>query len=108
VLNLQRLGVSGACDAVQKMVTLDKFKPTAESMARMEDLSLSCRVWAAMAKNPDVRSAGVHVAAERGEVLVTGSVRSQKALELIPHIVKDVEGVESLRCEIGIGSDWYW
>jgi len=35
-------------------------------------------------------------------------VGSSKALESIPRIAAAVEGVKSLRCEAGLGTDWYW
>jgi len=29
-------------------------------------------------------------------------------IELIPRIAVAVEGVKAVRCEAGMGSDWYW
>ena len=108
VLNLSQVGLEGACDTIVHMSELPEFKPTAESLKRFEDLRLSCRVWAALAQSPETRSAGIQVTADGGEVLIRGSVGSTKALESIPRIAGAVEGVKHLRCEAGMGTDWYW
>lgn len=108
VLNLQQFGVESACATLAQMAALPEFQPTAESRKRFDDLRLSSRVWAAMARHPEVRSSSIEVTADDGEVVIRGSVASGKALELIPQIAGAVEGVKSVRSEAGMGTDWYW
>ncbi len=108
VLNLSQVSVTGACATVVHMTELDDFKPTDESRKRYQDLLLGCRVWAALAKEPKTRSSGIDVTADDGEVVIVGSVRTAEAGELLPQIAERVEGVRSVRCEAGMGTDWYW
>ncbi len=108
ILNLDRLSVASACETVAQMAGLKEFQPTEQSRESLENLSLSCRVWAAMAKDPATRGAGLEVTAQGGEVLITGSVGSSKAVELITRTAQQVEGVKHLRCEVGMGTDWHW
>jgi cytidylate kinase len=108
ILNLGRISAESACEMVVRMSEMAEFKPTPEGRRQLEDYSLGCRVWAALAKNPETRSAGIQVTADRGEVAITGTVGSSKAVEAIPRIAAGVEGVKNLRCEIGVGTDWYW
>jgi cytidylate kinase len=108
VLNLGSMSVDGACETIVRMSELEEFKPTPESQKRFEDLRLSCRVWAALAKNPETRHAGIHVTADDGDVVIGGTVGSAKALDLVPRIAKEVEGVKTVRSEAGMGTDWYW
>lgn len=108
ILNIGQMSVDGACETIARMSELADFQPTAESRNRFEDLRLSSKVWATLAKDPATRSAGVSVIADGGDILITGSVGSSKALELIPRIAGAVEGVKAVRCEAGMGSDWYW
>jgi cytidylate kinase len=108
VLNLRQLGEDSACETIARMSELPEFKPTAEGQKRFDDLRLGSRVWAAMAKNPEVRSAGIEVTADDGHIVVRGTVGSAKALEMIPRIAGAVEGVKSVRVEAGLGTDWYW
>jgi osmotically-inducible protein OsmY len=108
ILNIGQISVDSACETIVRMSELADFQPTAESRKRFEDLRLSSKVWATLAKDPATRSAGVNVTADDGDVLITGSVGSSKALELIPKIAGAVEGVKDVRCEAGMGTDWYW
>ena len=107
-LNLGQVGVASACEVIVRMSEMQEFKPTAESRRHFEDLRLAARVWAALAKDPLTRSAGLQVVAQEGDVLITGSVGSAKAIDLIPRIASTVEGVKQVRSEAGQGADWYW
>jgi osmotically-inducible protein OsmY len=108
ILNVGQISVDGACETIERMSELADFQPTPESQKRFDDLRLSSKVWATLAKDPVTRSAGIDVVADGGDVVITGSVGSSKALELIPRIASTVEGVKAVRCEAGMGADWYW
>lgn len=108
VLNLAHMTMEGACETIVRMAELDDFKANEEGRKKLEDLQLSCRVWAALAKNPETRSAALEVTADDGEVLIQGSVGSTSAAELVPQIAEDVEGVRKVRSEAGMGTDLYW
>jgi cytidylate kinase len=108
VFNLERLSVEGACESIVHMTGLDEFKMTPESRRALENFTLSSRVWAALAKNEQTKSAAVRISADRGKVTIEGSVGSQKVVDAIPEVVRQVEGVKEIQCEAGVGSDWYW
>jgi len=108
VLNLERLSIEGACDTLIRMATLPEFTLTQASEKVLQDLTLSSRVWAALAKNESTKRLAVKVSADGGLVTVEGSVGSQKAVDVIPEVVRQVEGVREIRCDVGVGSDWYW
>ena len=108
ILNLSQVGVDGAVDTIAGMTRLDAFQPTPESGKHYDDLLLECRVWAALAREPKTRSSGLDVTADDGAVRIVGSVRTSEATTLVPKIAEDVEGVRSVECEAGVGTDWYW
>ncbi|HJP31918.1 MAG TPA: cytidylate kinase family protein [Candidatus Latescibacteria bacterium] len=108
ILNLGKIGPENACATIAGMAAQKEFEATPESQKGLDDVTLSCRVWATLAKNPDARGAGIEVTADDGAVVIGGTVNSVKTLELVPEIAQRVAGVKSLRCEIGIGTDWYW
>jgi cytidylate kinase len=108
VVNLSLCSMDSASEAIVRLSQMEEFEPTAESWKRFEDLRLSCKVWAAVAKHPDTRSAGIQVEADDGAVVISGKVSSVKAMELVPRIASEVEGVKSIRCDAGVGTDWYW
>ena len=108
ILNLSQIGVDGAVDTIAGMTQLDGLQPTAESGKRYADLLLECRVWAALAREPKTRSSGIDVTADDGAIRIVGSVRTGEAGSLVPEIAQTVEGVKSVQCEAGVGTDWYW
>jgi cytidylate kinase len=108
ILNLERITAAGACETLARMLDLDNFRPTEASRKALDNAILSCRVWAAMAKNPSTRSANLEVTADGGDVRITGNVGSSKTIEIIAETARQVEGVKNLRCEVGMGTDWYW
>jgi osmotically-inducible protein OsmY len=108
ILNLAQVSVSSACEVIVRMVEMDEFQPTEESRRQFANLRLGARVWAALARNPVTRSAALQVTARDGDVVITGNAGSSKALELIPQIASEVEGVDRVHSEAGLGADWYW
>jgi cytidylate kinase len=107
-LNLGQISVASAVGVIVQLSQREEFRPTDQSLRQYENIHLASRVWAALAKNPTTRSAGIHVTANDGNVVITGSVHSTQSLELIPQIASQVEGVQSVQCEAGMGTDWYW
>ena len=108
ILNLSQVGVDGAVDTIAGMTRLAGFQPTPESGKYYDDLLLACRVWAALAREPKTRSSGIDVTADDGAIRIVGSVRTGEAGSLLPEIAEKVEGVTSVQCEAGMGTDWYW
>ncbi len=108
VLNVSQMSLSGAVEVLQRIAGMPEFQPTVENRQHFEDVRLAARVWAAMARNPVTRSAGIEVTANCGEVLISGSVSSAKALDMIHQIASGVDGVKSIRSEAGIGTHWFW
>lgn len=108
VLNLEYISIENACELIACRIKLDDFKPTPKSQKAFADSLLSSRVWASLAKDERTRVASVQVSADSGVVTLSGSLGSQKTLEAIIQITKQVSGVKSIINQMGIGSDWYW
>jgi len=108
VFNLERVGIQGVCETVIRMTELDDFKVTPQSEKTFEDLLLSTKVWAALARDKRTRAASVRVVADDGKVTITGSVGSERTVDAIPVVAQQVEGVKEVKHDVGIGSDWYW
>jgi cytidylate kinase len=108
VLNLGHISVSSGCETIARMTELPEYELTPESSGRLEDFQLSCRVWGALARNPATRSSGLQITAHHGAVRITGSVGSAKTSETIAQMAQAVDGVKSLECQVGVGTDWYW
>jgi len=108
VLNLDRLSIEGAYEILIHMTALPEFNLTPAAEKALKDLTLSSQVWAALAKNELTKKLAVKVSADGGRVTVEGNAGSRKVADAIPEIVRQVPGVREIRCEVGVGSDWYW
>jgi cytidylate kinase len=104
VVNVERLGVDGACELVVRMTELDPFKPTPASQKALDDLALSSRVWAALASDPRTAASDLRVEADDGLVTVNGTTGSQEVVEAIPVVAGQISGVREVNCHLGIGT----
>ena len=116
VLNLEFLGVPGACELVTRAAELEMFQPTEESRAAMEDMALASLVTAALARDPRTTHGQFRVGAKDGTVTVEGLVREQETADAVSDVVPAVDGVKALsnhvvkagllmRCASGRGVD---
>lgn len=108
VLNLERMSVENACDVILYAAGRDDFQATDRSEKSLNDLTLSSRVWGALAKNRLTSNAAVKVAADNGNIRISGSAGSSKVVDAIPSVVTQIEGVKEVTNEVGMGGDWYW
>jgi cytidylate kinase len=103
VLNLERLGIQGACVAVGRLAELEMFQPTEESRAAMENLALSSLVLAALSRDEQTRDGGFRVQAKDGVVTVEGIVKVPGIAEAVPGVVQTVEGVKQVVNNVVLG-----
>jgi osmotically-inducible protein OsmY len=108
VLRVDRVGVEGAADTVVVMTRLAPFQPTAQSQKAFADLLLSSTVWSALTTDSRTRAANVRVAADGGDVLVTGSADNARALEAVVEVAAHVPGVTRVDSQVGVGGHWQW
>lgn len=102
VLNLERMGVDGACEIISGMAGQRAFTATAESRKAIEDAALASRVWAALATDPSTTSTNLKVDAVDGVVTVSGTVEIDELLEAVDAVARRVEGVKSVSCQLKV------
>lgn len=103
VLNLNRMSIATACDIVARMTEREEFKPTAESLKAMQDLALSGRVSAVLARDGRTMTTELRVAADDGIVTIGGATASREVANAVPLVVGQVEGVKEVRNEVRFG-----
>jgi len=96
VLNLEYLGIQGACAVVARMSELPQFQPTAESRRALANLALQSFVLAALAQDQRTRDADFRVRADDGVVTVEGVVKLPQMVESVREVVLAVEGVQKV------------
>jgi cytidylate kinase len=96
VLNLEHLGLDGACDIVVRTARLEQFQVTSESQEAMEDLTLHSLVVAALANDERTAEADLHVEAHQGVVTVRGFVKQSDVVTSVPEVLRNVDGIAKL------------
>jgi len=100
VLNLSRMGLGTACETVARLTECDAFKPTAESLRAMQNLTLASRVWAKLAMDSRTRDVELEVVADDGIVTVAGEARSPGVDEAVHVVARQVDGVKEVRSKV--------
>jgi len=100
VLNLSRVRLATACEMVARMTEQEEFKPTAESLKAMQDLALHSRVSVALLKDFRSRGADLRVTADDGILTITGTTQLPAVVDLVPSLVRQVDGVKEVNCEV--------
>lgn len=96
ILNLEYLGIAGACATVVRMSELPQFQPTQESLRTLENLALQSLVVAALARDERTRDAEFRVAAESGVITLEGVVKLSKLAESAQEVAAGVGGVKQV------------
>jgi cytidylate kinase len=94
VLNTERVSVEECVDEVLSLVRSPKFVETEASRARLQDLALSARVWAALRRAPETRDTRASVSAAAGVVAV-GGCSTEEMLKIV-EIAVAVPGVRDV------------
>jgi cytidylate kinase len=96
VLNIEFLGIDGACATVRRMSELEPFQPTPESLRAVENLALASRVTAALAGDALTRDAEFRVRADDGIVSIEGVVRTSGVADAAAAVARSVPGVKDV------------
>jgi cytidylate kinase len=95
VLNTKRLAVSECVSEVMALTRSPRFAETTASRQKLDDLSLSARVRAALRRAPETREAQVHVASDTGRVTLSGASSTDEMLAFV-EVASAVPGVRDV------------
>jgi cytidylate kinase len=96
VLNLEYMGVAGACEVVVRLTEQAPFARTPESERAMQDLALSSLVTAALARDSRTQGEDFRVQAEEGTVTIEGVVRVASTVDAATEVAASTEGVTAV------------
>jgi cytidylate kinase len=104
LLNLEKMGIEGACEVVAQATSLPVFEPNEESFRTLRAIALRSRVEAALAADLRTRDASVQVQIVGSNCRLRGWVRLQSTLDAIPAVVRSVPGVGELEFQVVVRS----
>jgi cytidylate kinase len=102
VLNIEHMSMETAADVVIYMAQHPEYQPTLLSMKKLNDLTLSCRVKAALAVNPITSGIDVEVRADDGIVWMTGLIDSGELEYEIIRIAQTISGVKEVISDLEV------
>lgn len=95
VLNLEKMSMEEAADAVAFAAGLATFKSTDASKRAMQNLSLSSRVMAHLLTNTDISDSDIEIEADGGTIKVLGLLGAGE-MEQVRNLVSKIDGVKKL------------
>jgi cytidylate kinase len=97
VINLESMGVPGACAVVRATAALPAYQVTDVSRRVVRDLALACRVEAALARDPSTARLECEATADGGAVTLRGNARDGETVEAATKLAARVPNVGSVR-----------
>ena len=100
VLNLSQIRLATACEVVIQLMKRAEFQPTVASVKAMQNLVLTSRVAATLARDPRTAGANLEVVADGDVVTIIGTTQSPTVIEAVPKIVRQADGAREIRAEV--------
>ncbi len=102
IFNIENSDLEFVCNMIEFAVQQKEFQTTPESHQALLNLLLSSQVKAALTKLPHVRLGEFDVVADKGNVKITGKIKSEDALAEILAAAAKVPGVKKVASEAKI------
>jgi cytidylate kinase len=103
VVNLEAMGVDGACAVIRATAARPEFQPTDVSRKALRDLALAGRVRGALARNTATAHAELEVVADDGHLSLRGSLRDEEIMRAALDLARGVPQVVDVRWEGQVG-----
>lgn len=100
VINTLRDDPQVYADMVIALARHPSFQATPESLQQLKNLSLAAQVRAAMAKHQDTQSIFPDVTADKGHVMLRGTVRHPQVRDALAGVAGSVPGVSSVSTDL--------
>jgi len=108
VLNLERVSVDTAVQAIVQMSKADEFKPNDTFHRTFQNEMLSSMVWISLAKAQLTTAADVSISADNGVVIVSGTAQSDQQVATIVEVAEKTTGVKKVDSKMRVSNKWYW
>ena len=97
VLNTARMSVETAARFIVEVSQKEEYRPTAESLEAIKDLTVNARVQAVLSTSHDIRISNLEVQTKGGEVFVSGITEAKALEQLIIDTIKKIPGVRGVK-----------
>jgi cytidylate kinase len=98
VVNFSHLNVDNAAAGLVTMAQMPEFQATPASQQVLTDLDLASRSRLALGADSRTHDMNVQVRADRGRVSVTYRPQDERSAQVIPDILKNIDGIGEVVC----------
>jgi cytidylate kinase len=102
VINLENTDLDFICEMVIHAIKQPRFQTTPESTKALNDLLISSRVKAALARIPKIRLGYLDIKSNNGEVVIHGKSKSQEVSNSILEVAGIVPGVVKVKTDVEV------
>ncbi len=103
VINLQTMSLKTACDTVCSLADSPEYNRTEERNSKLRNIALTARVEATLNIDNRTRNIDVSVAAENGEMKLTGKIADEDLRLILLETIGVIRGVTSVKDELEVG-----
>lgn len=103
-LNLSQMHVPNAASGLIRMADIPEFQITPAMERSLDDLQLASRARYRLARDKRTEVAELEVVADSGKVQVRLSPLYAEVAAVVPEVLQDLEGCESVKCTLAQGS----
>jgi len=102
VLSTERLDIKEGARLIQNALEAQRVQPTADSLAEVNDLSLTAQAKAALVAQPLTRPLHLSITCKDGRLSVSGTVEREELRKAAEEILRGLPGVSALLSEIAV------
>ena len=93
VLNTSRMSIETAARMIAEFSQRAEYRPTADSLQAVKDLTINARVTAVLTASADLHISNLEVQSHCGEVHVTGVILCADLKDLVVNMIRNIPGV---------------
>ena len=97
-VNLQNMSLANAATVLCSLAEMPDFRPTPASQKMMADVDLAARARLRLAFDSQSAAIDLGVRADNGVLTVTYMPREEKAAEVVPKVLADLDGCQEIVC----------
>jgi len=91
------MSVETAARFIVEVSQKEEYRPTAESLEAIKDLTVNARVQAVLSTSRDIRISNLEVQTKGGEVFVSGITEAKALEQLIIDTIEKIPGVRGVK-----------
>jgi cytidylate kinase len=104
-INMEKISFSAVCSLLQRVLQEKEFRPTEESLAKMEEMYVAAQVEGTLATHPNTHAYEIGASFHKGKLQLQGPYLDDPEKSLVLELAGSVGGVQAVEYEPGYAPD---